>query len=272
MTSGFFWIVGRTFLSKLVQRRALLGNLVVRDFQQRYVGSAVGWLWGAVQPAVLLLSYTFVFSKVFQIKPLPGSGTDSFVLSLFAGILPWLLFQDTVQRSVTSVVDYSNLITKTMFPSEVLPLALFLSGLINHAFGLVVLLAICVYLKKLTLLVLLLPVYLLLLGLFTVGFSWLMSSLHVFLRDTAHALSIVLIFWFWFTPIFYQREQLPARVRFLATLNPLAYVVDAYRKCTLAGRAPALADLAILALFSVGVFIAGGMFFRYTKRAFGDVL
>jgi len=269
---AFLWIVGRNFLSNLVRRRALLGNLVVRDFQQRYVGSAVGWLWGAVQPAVLLISYTFVFGRVFKVQPPADSGTSSFALFLFAGILPWLVFQETVQRSATAVVDYSNLITKTMFPSEVLPVAMFLSGMINHAFALVVLLVIAGFAHTLTPFVLLLPIYLLLLALFTIGISWLVSSLHVFLRDTAHAISIVLIFWFWFTPIFFAPEKLPRRVRFLARLNPLAYVVDGYRKCVLDGRLPALADLAVLVLFALGVFFAGGLFFRYTKRAFGDVL
>lgn len=269
---AFLWIVGRNFLSNLVRRRALLGNLVLRDFQQRYVGSAVGWLWGGVQPAVLLLSYTFVFGGIFKVQVPAGAGTSSFALYLFAGILPWLLFQEAVQRSVTTVVDYSNLITKTMFPSEVLPVAMFLSGMINHAFGLLVLLVIAGFAHTLTPFVLLLPLYLLLLALFTVGIDWLVSSLHVFLRDTGHAFSIVLIFWFWFTPIFFPPEKLPQRFRFVAKINPLAYVVDAYRKCVLEGRLPALADLGVLVLFAAGVFFLGGLFFRYTKRAFGDVL
>ncbi len=273
MNAGFFWTVGRAFLSNLVRRRALVGNLVVRDFKQRYVGSSLGWLWGAVHPAVLLLSYTFVFSLVFKVRPVAGAGTDSFALYLFAGILPWLLFQDTVQRSVTAVVDYSNLITKTMFPSEVLPISLFISGMLNHLLGLIVLLAIAGFLvKKITVFVLLLPVYVFLLALFTIGVSWLVSSLHVFLRDTAQALSIVLTFWFWFTPIFFGAKDLPENVRFIARINPLAYVVDAYRKCLLAGQAPALADLGVTAAFAATAFVVGGLFFRYTKRAFGDVL
>jgi lipopolysaccharide transport system permease protein len=269
----FFWTVGRTFFSNLVRRRALLANLVIRDFKQRYVGSAVGWLWAAVHPAVLLLSYSFVFSGVFKVRPIPGSGTDSFVLYLFAGILPWLLFQETVQRSVTTVVDYSNLITKNVFPSEMLPISLFISGLLNHLLGLAILLVIVgLFVKKITVFILLVPVYIVLLAFFTIGVGWLVSSLHVFLRDTAQALAIALIFWFWFTPIFFSAQSLPQRVRFIARINPLAYVVEGYRNCLLAGRAPAAGDLALTALFAAASFVAGGLFFRYTKRAFGDVL
>ena len=273
MNRGFFTTTVRALVSNLLRKRTLVGNLVARDFKQRYVGSTLGWLWGAVHPAVLLLSYTFVFSLVFKVRPAADSGTDNFPLYLFAGILPWLLFQETVQRSVTAVVDYSNLITKSLFPSEVLPISLFLSGMLNHLLGLLVLLAIVVFLvKKVTVFVLLLPVYVFLLALFTIGVSWLVSSLHVFLRDTAQALSIVLTFWFWFTPIFFSVEHLPENLRFIARINPLAYVVDAYRRCLLAGRAPAPADLALTAAFAFAAFIGGGLFFRYSKRAFGDVL
>ena len=269
----FFWTVGQAFVSNLIRRRALLANLVVRDFKQRYVGSAAGWLWAVIHPAVLLLSYSFVFAAVFKVRPIPGSGTDSFVLYLFAGILPWLLFQETVQRSATTVLDHSNLITKTVFPSEVLPISLFISGLLNHFLGLAVLLAIvAVLIKKITVFILLVPVYMVLLALFTIGVGWLVSSLNVFLRDTAQALSVILTFWFWFTPIFFSAQSLPERVRFIARINPLAYVVEAYRDCLLAGRAPAPADLGLTAAFAIVSFLAGGLFFRYTKRAFGDVL
>jgi lipopolysaccharide transport system permease protein len=270
---SFLATVARTFVSNLVRRRALIGNLVLRDFKQRYVGSLLGWLWGAVHPAVLLLSYSFVFSIVFKITPAEGAGTDSFVLYLFAGILPWLLFQDTVQRSATSVVDYSNLITKTMFPSEILPISMFLSGVLNHLLGLILLLVVvAVWLKKVTIFLVLLPVYLLLLALFTIGISWLVASLYVYLRDVAQALSIVLTFWFWFTPIFFPADKLPENLRFIARINPLAYVVDAYRKCLLAGQAPAPTDLLVTAAFAATAFIGGGLFFRYSKRGFGDVL
>ena len=129
-------------LRNLLNRRALISNLMHRDFQQRYVGSSLGWLWAAVNPAVMLASYTFVFAIVLKQQPPPGAGTQSFALYIFAGILPWLLFQDSVQRSATSVVDSSNLVTKTLFPSEVLPVSIFLSNLMHHLIGIVVLLGI----------------------------------------------------------------------------------------------------------------------------------
>src|ERR1039457_3175953 len=103
---------GTLFLRNLVERRSLLFQLVRRYFQQRFVGSAVGWIWGLIHPLVLLVCWWFVFVAVLKLKP-EGAVTNNYPLLLFAGMLPWLLFSDTVQRSATAMLDQSNLITKT---------------------------------------------------------------------------------------------------------------------------------------------------------------
>jgi lipopolysaccharide transport system permease protein len=267
------WQIASTFARNLGRRRGLIFNLVARDFKQRYIGSSMGWLWAAVHPIVLLASYTFVFAVIFQIKLGPEAGTSNYAIFLFAGMLPWLLFQETVQRSANSIVDYANLITKSVFPAELIPVAIFLSNLLNHIVGLLILFAVVLaFTHQLSPIILMLPVYIALLGLFTLGVSWLVSSLNVFLRDTAQVLLIVLTFWFWFTPIFFTPDRLPERVRFLALWNPLASVVGAYRSCILLERWPSFTELGQLSAVSVVTFIIGGVFFRHSKGAFGDVL
>jgi len=268
------WQIGATFVRNLGRRRGLILNLVTRDFKQRYVGSSAGWLWAGVHPLVLLASYTFVFSVVFKVRLGPEAGTSNYAIFLFAGLLPWLLFQETVQRSASSMVDYSGLITKSVFPAELIPLSIFLSNVLNHLLGVAVLAAVVLGVQqKFSLLLLaVLPLYILLLGLFTLGVSWMVSSLHVFLRDTAQVLTIILTFWFWFTPIFFTADRLPEQLQFLARWNPLAYVVSAYRSCILLDHWPPAQDLLQLTGLSLAVFVAGGLFFRHSKRAFGDVL
>jgi len=127
-------------------------------------------------------------------------------------------------------------------------------------------------LNQFSIFLVMLPFYMAAVGLFAVGLAWIVSSLHVFLRDTAQVLSVVLTFWFWMTPIFIDEDKFPSRVRFLLFANPLYYVVRAYRAVLLHSAMPSLADLAIAAAFGVGAFIAGGLFFRYMKRGFADVL
>lgn len=258
------------FARNLVDRRSLIFQLVRRDFEQRFVGSAMGWVWGVIHPLVLLLSWTFVFSICLKVK-LPA--VDNYPLHLFAGMLPWLLFSDTVQRSSTSLIDQSNLITKTVFPAEIVPVSVFLSSLVSHfmALGLLVA-AVAVVLNQFNFAIILLPFYLLPLGMFAVGLGWIVASLQVYLRDTAQVLSVLLTLWFWTTPIFVTEENYPENLRFLITGNPLAYIVGAYREILLTRHLPNFADMGVIALWAAGTFIVGGLFFRYMKRGFADVL
>jgi lipopolysaccharide transport system permease protein len=267
------WVIFSNFFQKIYVQRSLIRNFVVRDLKARYIGSFMGLFWSVIHPIVLLVSYTFVFSFIFGVKPLPETGTTHFALFLFCSILPWLFFQDTLQRSSTVLIDNANLITKTLFPSEILPLAIALAGLVNHLIGFAILLIIIFFtIGKVSVFILLVPVYFFLLMLFTLGISWFVSSLNVFVRDVAQVITVILTFWFWFTPIFYTIDRFPHTLLFLVRCNPMAHVVLGYRDCLLRMRMPDLRILAIFAAVSVVVFIAGGLFFRKTKREFVDVL
>jgi lipopolysaccharide transport system permease protein len=266
-------IPGRHFLRNLVERRTLLMQLVRRDFQQRYVGSAAGWLWGAIHPLVLLLSYYFIFEVCLKTTLPAGEVTDNYPMFLFCGFLPWLLFQDTVVRSAGSLIEHSNLITKTVFPAEVVPVSIFLSSLIHHLIALTVVVACAaIFLKFMTLKILLLPIYMLFIGLLGVGVGWIVSSLHVYLRDTAQVLTVVMTLWFWMTPIMITEQMIPSRFHRLIELNPMSRVVSGYRYRLLSAQWPSLRELAVLAAYSITVFILGGLFFRHLKRGFADVL
>ena len=267
------WTIFSSFLRKIYIQRGLIRNFVARDLKARYVGSFMGFFWSVIHPIVLLVSYTFVFSIIFEVRPHPDSGTSSFAVFLFCSILPWLFFQDTLQRSSTVIIDNTSLITKTIFPTEILPLTVMLAALVNHAIGFVILLVIILAtLGKISIYIVLVPIYFLLLMFFTLGVSWLVSSLNVFVRDVSQVLSVILTFWFWFTPIFYSPERFPPKLLFLVRLNPLAHVVTGYRDCLLRMRMPDLRVMAILAVVSLLVLMAGGLFFRHTKREFVDVL
>jgi lipopolysaccharide transport system permease protein len=264
---------GKQFLKNLFSGRTLLIELVKRDFAKRFVGSAAGWLWGLIHPLVMVLSWTFVFQVCLKM-PLPaGEVTDNYSVYLFTGYLPWLLFTETVNRSATTLIENSNLITKTVFPSEILPVSVFFSSLLSHLLALALAIAVAIVATGgVSAMALLLPVYMLLLGIFSVGVGWIVSSLQVYLRDTAQVLTVVLTLWFWMTPIFIFEQQVPENFRFLIRYNPLAYVVRAYRERLLSYRMPELSELAILTAYALVAFVIGGMVFRHLKRGFADVL
>lgn len=268
-----FRIPGALFLQNLIARRTLLFQLVRRDFEQRFIGSAIGWIWGLIHPLVLLLSWTFVFNYCLKMQVPAGEGTTSYPLWLFAGMLPWLLFSEAVQRSASSVTEHSNLITKTVFPAEMIPVSVFLSSLASHLLGVVLIVAATgIVMNQVSVFLVLLPVYFLLIGLLAIGIGWIVASLHVFVRDTAQVVAVVLLLWFWLTPIFIAEDLFPARMRFLVVGNPFYYLVRGYRKVLLGGALPSVEDLAIVAVYGAAAFVLGGLFFRHMKRGFADVL
>jgi ABC-type polysaccharide/polyol phosphate export permease len=265
-------IPGSYFARNLVYRKSLLFQLVKRDFQQRYVGSAAGWVWSIIHPLVLLAVYTFIYVYCLH-QTLEGEVTTSYPLFLFAGMLPWLLFSETVTRSSGSIVEQANLITKTMFPSEILPVSIFLSSLVSHAMvAVLVAVAAGVMLGHLNAALLLVPVYVLLTGLFAIGLGWIAAALQVYLRDTAQLVVVAMTFWFWLTPIFIREKSFPPRMQWVLWLNPMAYVVRGYRTMLLDVKAPPLHDVAVATGFAVGAFVCGGLFFRQMKKGFADVL
>ena len=266
-------IPGRHFVRNLVERRALVAQLVRRDFQMRYVGSIAGWAWGVVHPLVQLGVWYFIFQVCLKMTLPEGSVTTNYPMYLFCGFLPWMLFQETVTRSAGSLVEQSNLITRTVFPSEVVPVSIFLSSLIHHLIGLALFIVSSVFiLNKLSPMVMLLPLYMVFLGLLAVGVGWIVSSLHVYLRDTGQVLNVVMTLWFWLTPIMIPEDRIPPRFHFLVAWNPMSWMVRAYRNRLLDPNWPGWKELAVLSISSAAMFVIGGLFFRHLKRGFADVL
>jgi ABC-type polysaccharide/polyol phosphate export permease len=154
------------------------------------------------------------------------------------------------------------------------PLSIFLSSLIHHGIGLVLVVgAVAIWLHHISVLLVFLPIYMLVVGLFAVGIGWMVAALHVYLRDTAQVLAVAITLWFWVTPIFIPESSYPPGwPRLLIAANPMAYLVRGYRALLLTNRPPNLHELAIAMAFAVVSFFLGGLFFRHLKRGFADVL
>src|SRR5215813_2882639 len=256
---------------KLAANRNLLKNLILRDLKHRYVGSVGGFLWSVVHPIVLLVSYTFIFG-VLGLRMSPNFGTDSFAIFVLCGLLPWILFSDTVVRNCSVISDNAPLITKTIIPAEILPISITISNLIHHLIGLAILLGIMTALYGVRFSALWIFLYMFMLLLLAQGLGWIVAGLHVFLRDTIQALQIVLLLWFYFTPILYTIERVPKSFRFLSRLNPMALIVTGYRSSLLHLAQPSALQIVLVLGASIGVFILGALFFRQAKPAFPDVL
>jgi len=257
-------------LSRIIDNRNLLKNLVLRDLKHRYVGSLGGFMWSVVQPVVQLLTYWFAFEAGILSRPGLENQNVGIGVFLFCGILPWFLFTDTVVRNCSVITDNASLITKTIMPAEILPIAITISNLVNHAIGLVVLLLVLTISGSVSLSAFGILLYLPMLVLFAQGLGWIVAGLQVFIRDTIQIVQIALSVWFWLTPVMYGLSG--KSFEGVAMLSPMAVIVTGYRNSLLGLSQPGLAYVALAAATSMVVFLIGALAFRQAKPAFADVL
>ena len=217
-------------LQQLFRYRALIQSLVARELKARYRGSVLGFFWSFVNPLLLLLVYTFVFTVVLPAAHPPD--LQPFAIFMFCGILPWTWFSSSLLEASNVLVAGGNLIRKVLFPAEVLPIVTVLAGLVHFCLGLPILAAFLIYYR-----VPLVPADLVWFPLIvfiqlvlTLGLALLVSSLTVHFRDVRDLLSNLLTLWFFATPIIYALSQVPDSVRRLLNLNPFTHLAVSYQE------------------------------------------
>jgi len=260
-------------LWELPRRRELILSLAKRELLARYKGSVLGLLWPLLTPAVMIVIFTFVFAGIFGARF--GSTTShwDYALYLFCGLLPWTMFQETMQQSASTIVTHSNLVKRVVFPLETLPTAQALAALANQLFGTVALIVAAVIIQK-TLhgTIVLFPLLLIPQLLFTLGAAWLIASLGVFLRDITQGISLLLMTWMYLTPIIYPESVVPERFRPAINLNPFTPLIRNYRRLFLEGALPDWKGLAYFSVISVLVFVFGYWWFARTRKNFADLI
>jgi homopolymeric O-antigen transport system permease protein len=255
------------------EHRGLVRSMVRRDLSSRYKGSIIGPAWAIITPAVMIIIFTAIFSGIFGARFGAQVGHLSFALHLFCGLLPWIAFSDSVQRSTTSLTDNVNLVKRVVFPTEALPVNLALSAITQQLIGTVVLLAVALILEHtIHPTALLLPLMLVPQFLVTAGLGWLMASLGVFIRDMPQINQLTLTTWMYLTPIFYPENIIPPKYQWMVNLNPMAPLVRNYRRILLEGRAPDWRGLGVTMVFALVCFVFGYWWFQRTKKAFADIL
>ena len=217
-------------LKQLFRYRALIQSLVARELNARYRGSLLGFFWSFVNPLLLLLIYTFIFTVVMP--GVRGAGLEPFSLFMFCGILPWTWFSSSLLESSNVLIAGGNLIRKVLFPAEVLPIVTVLAGLVHFLFGLPILAAFFLYYRvPLTATDLLwLPLVIAIQLILTLGLALMVSALTVHFRDLRDLLANLMTLWFFATPIVYPLSQAPERVRRLLNFNPFTHLAVAYQQ------------------------------------------
>ena len=262
----------RTPVVTAKSHRRLLREFVVREVKGRFAGSMAGTVWTLINPLSLIIVYFFVFSMVLRIQvTAEETGTNSFAIFFLAGLFPWLQFTDGLTRSVGCLVDNANLISKVVFPVELLPTGAIVSAFIINGIGLLGLVGYLIILGYLHLTMLLVLIILPLQLLFTWGMAFFVATACVFIRDVRELLGILLMVWFFATPIIYPYSMIPDSFRMFMDLNPMSLFVSIYRQALLSHDM----DWTLIfcgGMLSVISYAVGAWFFMRAKPAFGDVL
>ncbi len=260
-------------LWQLPSRAELIFSFAKRELLGRYKGSVLGIAWAVLTPVVMIAIFTFIFAGIFGARFSSNSSHWDYALYLFCGLLPWSMFQESLQQSANTIVVNSNLVKRVVFPLEALPAAQVLAALGNQMFATIALLIASIIIRqRLELTALWLPVLLIPQLLFALGASWLIASLGVFLRDITQGITLLLMAWMYLTPIIYPESIVPDRFRAIMNLNPFTALVRSYRRIFLEGAPPDWPGLAYFAAFALVIFIFGYWWFARTRKSFADVV
>ncbi|MBI5971171.1 MAG: ABC transporter permease [Deltaproteobacteria bacterium] len=262
------------FVKKLYRSRYTLKMLAMRDLKAQYVGSFFGFFWALINPLAQVVVYGVIFGVFFKSTPDPVYRTDSFLLFLLCGIVPWQFLSQAVSASSGVLLSNRNLIKKSPgFPSEILPVTTVISNVISHLIALCLLIAAVVFLTgALSPMLAVIFIYMFLTAIFALGLGWILSSLNVFIRDVGQVLGLVMMVWMFFTPLFYPPSIFPAKYLFIFKLNPAYHFVEGYRLALLAGRFEPAGDFIYFAVVSFITFGVGGVFFRRLKPGFAEAI
>lgn len=256
-------------LRELWQYRELLYFLTWRDVKVRYKQTVLGAAWAIIQPFFTMVVFSLFFGKLAKMP----SDDIPYPIFSFAALVPWTFFANGLSHSSNSLVGSANLITKVYFPRLVVPISSVISGVVDFLLAFIVLLGMMFYFQMApTWNVLLLPVFLLLALVTSLGVGLWLSAMNVQFRDVRYVVPFITQFWLFATPVAYPSSLLAEPWRTIYGINPMVGVVEGFRWSLLGtGEAPSRM-LAVSSLAALAILILGAFYFRRMEKTFADVV
>jgi lipopolysaccharide transport system permease protein len=253
--------------------RELLYFLTWRDVKVRYKQTVLGILWAFIQPFVQLVVYTFVFHNLAKIDT-EGTRFENlpYAMVLYAGLIPWMFFRESLSRSSQSVVASPGLITKVFFPRLIIPLSSVGACLMDFAIYFVILIGLSLYygVAPAATALAVLPLVVLTICA-AVGVGSFLSALNVAYRDFRYIIPFMVEIWFFLTPVAWVPDKIEGEARWLIYLNPMAGIVDGFRSAIF-GRPFAWGLIAVSLTMTAAAFLVGAVYFRRIERQFADLI
>ena len=260
--------------TSLWRNRQLILQMTRREVAMRYRGSVIGLAWSFINPLLMLIVYTFVFSVVFKARwGVEGESRTDFAIILFTGMIVFGLFAEIINRSPGQIVSNPNYVKKVVFPLEILSWVSLGSVLFHSLVSLAVLLLAQLIINfSLPWTVVLFPLILLPLIFASLGAAWFLAALGVYVRDIGQITTVFTTVLMFVSAVFYPVSALPEAYQTWLRLNPLVLIITESRKVLIFGSLPDWSWLGIALLMGLVIAFAGFWWFQKTRKGFADVL
>lgn len=256
-------------LRNLYKSKEILYQLTVRQIKARYKQTVVGVLWAVLRPLFLMIIFTIIFSKMVRI---PSDGIPYPIFS-YCALLPWQFLSTAFGSATTSLVGNTNLVQQIYFPREIFPVSAVIASFFDFVIASSIFIILLVFYKvHITFLALYAIPLLFIQILLVTGVSFLGSALNVFYRDVGHALVFIIQIWMYATPIIYPLSIVPEKLIPFYLLNPMAGIIDGYRKVIIQGLPPDWHYIGISAAVTLAIFFLSYKYFKKVEMKFADII
>lgn len=252
----------------------LIYILTKKEIILKYKGSVFGIFWSMINPIVLLIVYTFVFSKIFELRLGNNFNIEGgFSFYIFSGLITFYLFSETISGCNSLITNNPNYVKKIAFPLEILPITILLTSLFQFFINFGILFLAFFYLNEMpSVKIFLFPILYIPYIIFIIGVSWFVSAAGVFFRDLSQMINLLITVLMFMTPIFYPLEIIPSQYKFIFNLNPLVLPVEITRFLFDFPNNFNIESYFIYLISSSLFFLLGLAFFLKTKKYFSDVI
>lgn len=243
--------------------KALLPELISRDLKLKYRRSVFGYLWSLLNPLLMMFVISTVFSHFFRFE------IENYTIYLLAGQIFFIFFNESTTMAMMSIIGSANLIKKVYVPKYIFPVSKVLSSFVNLLFSLIaIVIMLIVTQTKITWAILMFPLPLIFILLFSMGIGMILSVLAVYFRDMTHLYSVLTTAWMYLTPIFYPIESLPPEVINIIEYNPLYHIITCFRYIILHGQVPSLDNILTCTWICLATLVLGILLFKRKQSNF----
>ena len=254
-----------SLVNDLRHYREFLKSNVKKDIRGKYKGSFLGVLWSFINPLLSVLVYAIVFPYIMRIK------VENYLIYLITGIIPWTFFTSSINMGLISVLSNADIIKKVYFPRIILPISTVTSCLVNFLISCLIIVLFCLGSGLgISFQILWLPLIAIIQYVMLLGFTFILSAIEMYMRDIEHIVNFILSMAFYVTPILYTPDIFPENLAWVLKVNPMAYLVNAYRSIFFYQKMPDLMGIGVVSIFSIFLFMIGYLIFEKLQKGFAE--